>query len=86
MGTTMAMRMGKNDRFRLAKQQLCMRVTFFLYNSLPSLHVYNVKIPNFMCPFYGVGEHRQKFSFSFSKLRYGPFRYNPRLKHAEIIK
>ena len=34
----------KAKRFRLAKQQLC---TLFLYLSLPSLHDYNVKVPNF---------------------------------------
>ena len=65
MGTAMAMRIKKNNRFRLAKQQLCMRATFFLYNSLPSLHDYNVKIPNFTCPLYGVGEHNTKIFFFF---------------------
>ena len=29
-------------------------------------------------PLYGVGEHNTKASFSFSKLRYGPFGFNPR--------
>ena len=37
----------------------------FLYNSFPSLHDYNVKIPNFMCPLYGVGEHNTKIFFFF---------------------
>ena len=37
----------KSKRFRLAKQQLCTCITF-LYISLPSLHDYNVKIPDFL--------------------------------------
>ena len=37
----------KSIRFRLAKQQLCTCITLFLYISLPSLHDYNVKVPNF---------------------------------------
>ena len=37
----------------------------FLYNSLPSLHDYDVKIPNFTCPLYAVGEHNTKIFFFF---------------------
>ena len=37
-----------------------------LYISLPSLHHYDMKLPNFKSPFYGVGEHIQKWSVSFS--------------------
>ena len=37
----------KRNRFRQAKQQLCTCITLFLYISLPSLHDYNVKLPNF---------------------------------------
>ena len=37
----------KSDRFPLAKQQLCTCITLFLYISLPSLHDYDVKMPNF---------------------------------------
>ena len=50
----------------------------FLYVSLLSLHDCDVKLPNFTHPLYEVGEHNAKFSFSFSKLRYGPFGFNPR--------
>ena len=33
-----------------------------LYISLPSLHHYDIKIPNVKSPLYGVGEHIQKLS------------------------
>ena len=33
---------------------------------------------NFVGPLYGVHEDNTKFSFSFSKLRYDPFGFNPR--------
>ena len=31
-----------------------------------------------MRPLYGVDEHITKFSLSFPKLSYGPFKFNPR--------
>ena len=31
-----------------------------LYISLPSLHHYDMKLPNFTSPLYGVGEHNTK--------------------------
>ena len=37
----------KRNRFRQAKQLLCTCITLFFYISLPSLHNYNVKLPNF---------------------------------------
>ena len=40
----------------------------FLYISQPSLHVCDIKLPNFTRPLYGVDEQNIKFSFSFSKL------------------
>ena len=36
----------RSNRFRQAKQQLCTCITLFMYISLPSLHDYNVKLPN----------------------------------------
>ena len=39
----------------------------FLYISQPSLHVCDIKLPNFTRPLYGVGEQNITFSFSFSK-------------------
>ena len=44
----------------------------FLYISLPSLHVYDVKMPN--CKFY----ERRRISFSLSKLKCGPQEINSR--------
>ena len=52
------------DGFRLAKQQLCVCITLFLYIS--SLHYCDMKLPNFTLPLYGVREHNTKLSFSFS--------------------
>ena len=46
---------------RLAKKQLC---TLFLYISLPSLHDYDVKMPNFT--FCGGREHKTTTLFFFS--------------------
>ena len=37
-----------------------------LYISLPSLHHYDMKLPTLKSPLYGVGEHIQKLSLSFS--------------------
>ena len=38
-----------------------------------------MKLPNLTSPLYRVGEHNTlKFSFSFSKLRYGPLGFNSR--------
>ena len=37
----------KSNTFRLAKQELCTCITLFWYISLPSLHYYDVKVPNF---------------------------------------
>ena len=54
----------KSNRFRQAKQQLCTCVTLFLYISLPSLHDYNVKLPNFtFCR--GRGTEDNDFLFPF---------------------
>ena len=38
---------GKKQTFRSAKQLLCTYITLFLCISLPSLHDYDVKMPNF---------------------------------------
>ena len=49
--TAMATTTSESNRFRLAKQQVFMCITLFLYISLPSPHDPDVKMPNFM--FYG---------------------------------
>ena len=45
-----------------------------LYNSLPSLLYYEMKLPNFTSPLYGVGVHNTKIVAFFFKHndRYGP--------------
>ena len=52
-----------SNRFRLAEQQLC-TWSRFLYISLPSLHDYDVKIPNFT--FCGGHEHKTTTFFFYS--------------------
>ena len=37
------------------------------YISLPSLHNYDMKLPNFTSPLYGVGEHNTKIVAFFFK-------------------
>ena len=46
-----------------------------LYISLPSLHHYDINLPNFTSPLYGVGEHNTKivaFFLNLDKDKYGP--------------
>ena len=56
----------KNNRFRLAKQQLCTCITLF-YISWPLLHKCYMKLPSFMLSLYKVGEHNTKIFFFFFK-------------------
>ena len=45
-------------------------------------HNCDMKISDFTCPLYGVRKQNTNFfSFSFSKLRYGPFEFSPRKFH-----
>ena len=55
----------KSNRFRLAKQQLCMCITLFWYISLPSWHDYDVKLLNFT--FCGGRKHKTTTLFFFSQ-------------------
>ena len=55
----------------------------FLYISLPSLHDYYVKLPNFT--FYGGREQRTTISFFFCELRYSLLEFNS-LKIANKLK
>ena len=48
----------KSNRFSLANSSSARASRLFLYISLPSLHDYEVKIPNFM--FYGGREHKTR--------------------------
>ena len=53
----------KNNRFRLAKQQLYRCIMAFMYISLPLLHDYNVKPSGFT--FYRGREHKTTIFFFF---------------------
>ena len=57
----------RRAKFRLAKQQLCVCITLFLYIS--SLEDCDMKLPNFKLPLYGVGEHNTKSFFFFFRYR-----------------
>ena len=63
----------KNGKKAISKQQLCTCITPFLYISLPSLHDYDMRLPNFM--FCG-GRERETFNgflFSFKVYIEGKF-------------
>ena len=60
----------KSDRFRLAKQQLGSCMMLFCTVSLPSLHIYDVKLRNFTL--YGGREHKTTIFVSFCEVRYSP--------------
>ena len=63
----------KSNRFRSAKQQLFVRASRFLYIPLPSLHNYDVKLPNFTS--YGRHEHE---TTTFPGLRLSPLEFKYR--------
>ena len=54
-----------------------------LYISLPSLHNYDMKLPNFKSPLYGVGEHHKNCRFLFLNLDNN--RYSPKENFAKIL-
>ena len=62
--------MMQNNNFARAKPP-------FLYISLPSLHDYDVKMPN--CKFYGGRKQATMNLFSLSKLESGPQEINSRV-------
>ena len=62
----------KSNTFRLAKQELCTCITFFWYISLPSLHDYDLKVPNFT--FCGGCEHKTTIFFFVSSTSMQSFR------------
>ena len=55
----------------------------FLYISLPSLHHYDMKLPNFTSPLYGVGKHNHK-NCRFLFLNLDNDRYCPKENFAKI--
>ena len=64
----------KSDRFRLAKKQLGSCMMLFCTVSLPSLHIYDVKLRNFTL--YGGREHKTTIFVSFCEVRYSPLEFN----------
>ena len=52
-------RIAKNNMFILTNNNFA-RAHVILGISLPSLHHYDMKLPNFTSPLYGVGEHNTK--------------------------
>jgi len=55
-----------------------------LYISLPSLHHYDMKLPNFTRLLYGVGEHNTKLNCCFLFLNLDNNRYGPKENFAKI--
>ena len=68
----------KNNRFKLAKQQLCTCITLFctFLSRRCKSATWNFLISR--ARFMELMNTAQEFSFSFCKLRYGPFGFNPR--------
>ena len=57
--TATVRRTAKNNMFILTNNNFA-RVSRCSYVSFPSLHHYDMKLPDFMSPLYGVGEHNTK--------------------------
>ena len=66
---------GKKAKRLISKRTLHVHHVFFVHFSAV---VARVRHELFTRPLYGVGEHTENFSFSFSKLRYSPFGFNHR--------
>ena len=52
---------GKNNMFISTKTTTLHVHHVILYISFPSLYHYDMELPNFTSPLYGVGEHNTKF-------------------------
>ena len=73
----------KSNWFRMAKQQLCTCMHHaFLYISLPWLHDYNVKVPNFT--FCRGRERGQRLYFSLPELWNSLLEFNSRKIHHHL--
>ena len=64
----------KRKTFRLAKHQLGMCIMLFCRVSLPSLHIYDVKLRNFTL--YGGREHETTMFSFFCEVRYSPLEFH----------
>ena len=69
----------KRKKFRLAKQQLGTCIMLFCRVSLPSLHVYDVKLRNFTL--YGGREHNATIFSFFCEVRYSPLEFHSSKNH-----
>ena len=58
--TATAGRTAINNMITLTNNNFAHLHRAILYISLPSLHHYDMKLPNFTSPLYGVGEHSTK--------------------------
>ena len=67
---------GKKQSVYISKTTTLLHVHYTFFISQPSLQVYDLKLTNFTRPLDGVDEHSKEIFF-FSKLRYGPFGFNP---------
>ena len=62
----------------MAKNNNFARASRFFAHFLAIVARLRHETSNFVGPLCGVDEHKTKFSFSISKLRYDPFGFNPR--------
>ena len=72
--TATARRRAKNNMSILRNNNLARASRHFVHFLLPSLHHYDMKLPNFTSPLYGEGEHKNcRFLFlNLDNDRYGP--------------
>ena len=61
MMTVTPRRTAKNNMFISTKTTTLHVHHVILYISFPSLYHYDMELPNFTSPLYGVGEHNTKF-------------------------
>ena len=70
------------QQVKISKKTLHFASRFFCTFLSRCGHNCDMKISDFTCPLYGVRKQNTNFfSFSFSKLRYGPFEFSPRKFH-----
>ena len=51
---------GKKYTFLLTNNNFALASGYFVHNLLPALHHYDMKLPHFTSPLYGVGEQHTK--------------------------
>ena len=80
--TATARRTAKNNTFILTNNNFARASRYFVH-FLPSLHHYDMKLPNFTSPLYGVGKHSNK-NCRFLFLNLDNDRYCPKENFAKI--